>query len=168
MGPIPVGTIDLEIWEEVLGFEGLYEVSSLGRVRGLKRGNILKPTPDRDGYLRVSLSKDGKWRNHAVHHLVLNAFVGVREPGEETRHLDNIKSNCRLDNLEWSSHQRNMQDNIFRENMYRRKFTIEQVSEIRCRVFERGTIESYCASLGITRRHFHAIRAGRIYAKWEK
>lgn len=155
-----MGTIVQEEWLPVLGFEHLYRVSSLGRVQNIRTGLVLKATPDKDGYLRVSLRKDGKHRNHAVHHLVLNTFVGLREPGEECRHLDDVKGNCRLDNLEWSDHSTNMADKRLRYS----RLTIEQINHIRTGTFEYGSIISYCEELGISRRTFHGIRCGRSYS----
>lgn len=103
-----------EEWRPVVGFEGLYEVSSLGRVRSLDRtvvrsdgmalrlkGRLLKFRSDSYGYLRVALLDHGTRKEGYVHHLVLEAFGRVRPSGAETRHLDNCRSNNTLNNLEW-------------------------------------------------------------------
>lgn len=95
---------ELEIWKPVVGFDLTHEVSSLGRVRSLRRPGvatttILKPWFDARGYARVSPN----CKTRKVHHLVLEAFVRVRAPGEECAHLDGNPSNNRLANLAWKT-----------------------------------------------------------------
>ncbi|EYT61551.1 NUMOD4 motif-containing HNH endonuclease [Microbacterium sp. UCD-TDU] len=99
-----------EQWRPVLGYD-LYEVSDLGRVRS-KRGSrrILKQQPTRDGYMVLNLSQKGAVTKRRVHHLVLEAFVGVRADGQEACHGDGERSNNRLSNLRWDTHLANMAD----------------------------------------------------------
>lgn len=110
-----------EEWKPVYGYLGLYEVSSLGRVRslphktirGMRGGKILKPATLPSGYLIVVLSKvPNTKRKHAyVHTLVLETFVGSRPPGKEACHdPDGSRANCRLDNLRWGTRTENMRD----------------------------------------------------------
>lgn len=98
-----------EEWRPVVGWEGRYEVSNLGRVKSLRgRGNgppmILLPSVVR-GYLRVTPGpRNGKIRT--VHSLVAEAFLGPRPAPRdgyriEANHIDGVKSNCRSGNLEW-------------------------------------------------------------------
>ncbi|WP_085104883.1 NUMOD4 motif-containing HNH endonuclease [Mycobacterium paraense] len=118
-----------ERWLPVVGYEGLYEVSDQGRVKSLARtstlrnrwGNIgtrrtaerlLKPCPDKGGYLNVGLSRDGRRRNYFAHSLVLTTFVGPCPPGQECCHLDNVKTNNRLDNLLWDTPSQNQLDRV--------------------------------------------------------
>lgn len=93
-----------EIWMPVTGYEGKYEVSNEGRVRSLnyrhtgktkelKAGNVR-------GYLNVVLCKNGKKKNYKVHRLVLEAFRGAIPAGMEINHLDEVKTNNWLSNLE--------------------------------------------------------------------
>ncbi len=93
-----------ETWKPVGGFEGLYAVSNLGRVKSLKRnttsGGIMKTHINR-GYEYVHLCKDGKHYNAKVHRLVASAFVGNPMGKPEVNHLDEDKTNNRADNLEW-------------------------------------------------------------------
>lgn len=105
-----------EIWRPVVGWEGLYEVSNLGRVRSLDRdcitgprrisrirGRVLSLTPC--GYKgrrrRVALHAEGKLSQRFVHHLVLEAFIGPRPPGYTANHLDGDASRNWASNLEW-------------------------------------------------------------------
>ncbi len=92
-----------EEWRAVVGFEGRYEVSDLGRVRRI--GNAPRtPTPNHDGYPEVCFWVDGKVRNFKVHRLVCRAFHGPDNIlHNEVAHLDGSRDNARADNLKWAS-----------------------------------------------------------------
>lgn len=107
---------DLEVWKPVPGYEGLYEVSSIGRVKSLPRlrvkGGIMKLRPgNKSGcYLAVALSKHDVRVVHYVHYLVLLAFVGPRPEGLEVRHLDGNDLNNTLGNLAYGTSAENKAD----------------------------------------------------------
>jgi hypothetical protein len=123
---------DEEQWRDVPGYEGLYQVSSWGKVKSLSRqtrngpgdnhwmwskDRILAAPIDARGYRYVGLPRfaaDGQatctYKNHRVHLLVLAAFVGPLPQDQMGRHLDNNKLNNRLDNLAYGTHQDNMND----------------------------------------------------------
>lgn len=88
-----------ETWKPVPGYEGLYEVSDLGRVKGLKRGKIRKLNKSKNGYLLIILCKDGKTKGYPVHRLVYSAFNGEIPEGFEVNHIKEDKTNNRLCNL---------------------------------------------------------------------
>ena len=92
-----------EIWKPVDGFEGLYEISNLGRIKSLWFGNekILKPQKDRLGYLRVSLYRNGKVKHFLAHRLVAEAFIQNPKGFEQVNHRDEVKTNNCISNLEW-------------------------------------------------------------------
>ena len=103
-----------EQWRPVVGYEGLYSVSSHGRIRDeidrnrYRAGRIRAGCPNADGYLRISLTKDFKRKKWFVHKLVAEAFIGLPVDGMEVNHIDGVKTNNRLDNLEYRTHQGNM------------------------------------------------------------
>ncbi len=108
-----------EHWLPIAGYEKLYEVSDVGRVRsldrqsdqGLRKGRIRKPGEAGEGYIAVTLSKDGIVRAHYVHRLVLETFVGPCPVGMEGCHdPDPTRTNCRLDNLRWDTRKNNQHD----------------------------------------------------------
>ena len=95
-----------EIWKPVDGFEWFYEVSDLGNVRSLNYHNWgiaknLTPVLDKDGYLRVCLSMNGKQYNRTVHRMVALAFLDNPENLPQINHVNEDKSDNRVCNLEW-------------------------------------------------------------------
>lgn len=112
-----------EQWKPVVGYESLYEVSDLGRVRSVDRrvptsnghyrrfrSKILNPYVRPNGYLIVSLSQDGKERAARVHALVLAAFVGPKPVDMECLHGNGIRDDNRIHNLRYGTRSDNMQD----------------------------------------------------------
>ena len=107
-----------ETWRPVLGFPG-YEVSDQGRVKSLARRNlqgamrrerILRTDKTWAGYLLVRLALDGVKHARTVHSLVLEAFVGPRPVGLQTRHLNGVRDDNSLVNLRWGTIQENRAD----------------------------------------------------------
>lgn len=92
-----------EVWKDVVGYEGLYEVSDLGNVRSTKRGNLknLYLKSHNRGYLQVELFKDGKSKMLMVHRIVAQAFIKNADGFPQVNHKDENKTNNRVDNLEW-------------------------------------------------------------------
>lgn len=96
-----------ETWKAVQGYEGLYEVSDLGRVRSLNylhsgEVKIMKPSKQRKGYLQVNLYKNGIAKKHKVHRLVALAFVeGYDLFKNQVNHINEDKTDNRAVNLEW-------------------------------------------------------------------
>lgn len=115
-----------ERWLPVAGWEGLYQVSDLGRVRSLDRmvrcrggktrihrGVVLRQIQDGCGRRIVHLEQASRGqRTVRVHHLVLSAFVGPRPPDTEGCHNDGDSANVRVSNLRWDSHSENMFDQV--------------------------------------------------------
>lgn len=109
-----------EVWKEVPGWEGLYEVSTLGRVwsRPRKRvpGGIMKPTARAKGYLMVTLWNTRRYhQDMKVHHLVLFTFVSPRPPNLMCRHLNGNAHDNRLMNLRWGTAKENAEDRVRHE-----------------------------------------------------
>ncbi len=98
-----------EIWKDIKDYEGLYEVSNLGRVRNVLRDKQLKPSINTHGYYRVALTKDKKAKHFKVHRLVALNFIGEQETPDRrfVNHIDLDKSNNTLMNLEWVTRMEN-------------------------------------------------------------
>jgi hypothetical protein len=110
-----------EEWRDVVGYEGLYQVSTLGRVKSLekrlriKSGNyrikletIKRQHVANNGYLTVGLSDSGKNRNVLVHRLIAEAFIENSGNLETVNHINGIKTDNNVHNLEWCSHRDNL------------------------------------------------------------
>ena len=115
----------IERWLPVVGFEGVYEVSDLGNVRGLDRqltnrngvkrvwrGSLIAGIPDHDGYLWVHLANSGTRSRRSIHSLVMGAFVGPRPEGNDVAHGDGNPRNNHLSNLRYCTRSENMMDMV--------------------------------------------------------
>ena len=98
---------DNEIWKDIKGYEGLYQVSNLGRVKNKRRNRLLKLRLERNGYLRVSLYKNSKVSCKFVHRLVAQNFIPNPNNLEYVNHKDEDKSNNDASNLEWCTRRYN-------------------------------------------------------------
>lgn len=107
-----------EKWKDVTGYEGLYQVSSLGRVRavsftnnqvkGLPRLHIMKPFDNGSGYLVLSLTKEGQRKNYYVHRLVAAAFLPNVDGLPVINHKNHDTKDNRAENLEWCTQEKNV------------------------------------------------------------
>ena len=95
-----------EEWRDILGYEGLYQVSNLGRVKNNKN-KIMKHHMNEKGYYRITLCKYGKRKSHLIHRLVAEAFIPNRCNLSEVNHIDENKGNNQVENLEWCTHKYN-------------------------------------------------------------
>ena len=102
-----------EIWKSIKNYEGLYEVSNLGRVKSLNynktgKEQILKPAKVKNGYLLVGLCNNKKVKTYHVHRLVAQTFIPNPNDLPQVNHKDEDKENNCIDNLEWCSAEYNM------------------------------------------------------------
>ena len=112
----------METYKDIKGFEGLYQVSNLGNVKSLEKSHksgfmgrgitvrpekIRKLSKDKDGYMCVSLSLNGKVFSKKVHRLVAEAFIPNPSKKHEVNHKNLLKNDNRVDNLEWCSRSEN-------------------------------------------------------------
>ena len=109
-----------EIWKDIKGYEGLYQVSNLGRVKSIlcwcgngktkiwkEKEKILSNCVDNNGYIRVVLFKECKGKNVRVHRLVAEAFIPNLEDKRVVNHINGIKTDNRVENLEWCTYGEN-------------------------------------------------------------
>ena len=138
-----------EVWKDVCGYEGVYEVSNLGNVRSIDRidclghirkGKVLNIVTDKYGYFVVHLSLFGKSKYHKVHRLVALAFIENPQNFRQINHKDENKKNNCVSNLEWCTSKHNINYgnrnnlvaiSLYGENGHRHKLTQKDVDEIR-------------------------------------
>lgn len=105
-----------EIWKDVVGYEGLYQVSNLGRVKSIKTWNgyehldeekIMKPYKTKRGYESIGFTKNSKTKTHRLHRVVANAFIPNLENKPVINHKNGIKDDNRVENLEWCTSSEN-------------------------------------------------------------
>lgn len=162
-----------ETWKPIVGYEGLYEVSSKGSIRRVdatvpvtrngksfvinRRGHIMKPcTSKRTGYMLVQLSAFGKVSCKSVHVLVCEAFHGPRPIGFDCAHLDGTRTNNASDNLSWVSKSENQSHRVMHgtdnrgENAYQAKLNEQMVLEVRRLKAAGKPIRQIATDMGIT------------------
>jgi hypothetical protein len=93
----------IEVWKDIAGYEGCYEVSDLGRVRNVRTNRVLSPGISQ-GYYYVVLCKHGERHNKQVNRLVAEAFIENPYGYPIVNHKDEIKTNNTVGNLEWCTH----------------------------------------------------------------
>lgn len=108
-----IENIEGEIWKDIKGYEGMYQVSNMGRIKGLRRvinrinspmelpEKLLTPILDKHGYFIIHLSKENKKKKFYIHRLLGEYFIGNPTNQECINHKNGIKTDNSLDNLEW-------------------------------------------------------------------
>lgn len=165
-----------EVWRDIPGYEGKYQVSTEGRVRSLDRyvragkngkgmrkvnGRVLRPGRYcKSGHVSVVLGKGTPGK--PVHQLVALAFLGPRPRGLDICHNDGNPSNNRLSNLRYDTRTNNILD-TYKNGGAWRKTTVEQVKEVRERLALGDTGASIARRVGVSEQTVSAIKTGRSF-----
>jgi len=172
-----------EIWKDIKGYEGIYQVSNLGRIKSLEREipwnrwpgfrvilneKILKPGLCR-GYSRVTLSKNKQKNEFQVHRLVLEAFVEPCQDGLEANHKNFDRSDNRVENLEWVTRSENIKHS-FRYGRNNQKGSkngyakLEEKDVLKIREFGKGVKQRILAEMfSVTQCHISDIINRKIW-----
>ena len=168
--------IENEVWRDIAGYDGMYQVSDLGRVRSKKYGDwrVFRPNKNKYGYLYVGLSKENKRKHFYVHRLVAQAFIENDNIfNTEINHINEDKSDNKVSNLEYCDRSYNVTYNGLQQrrtanyrrsnykrdkikNLYRPDISIKQniamfkENGIDC---SEGTVRNLRKELGLTRKY---------------
>jgi hypothetical protein len=124
----------VEVWKSIKGYEGIYEISNLGRIKTLSRiirgrkmpEKIKKLDKTKQGYLRVELSKNKSKKKYSVHRLVAQTFIENCNKYPCVNHKDENPSNNSVDNLEWCTH---LYNNLYNNKHKRNCKKIKQLDK---------------------------------------
>lgn len=174
----------MEIWKPIPKYEDFYEASSLGRIRSKDRirangiplkGRVLKPNPERGGYLQVALYRSGEKPKYLkVHRLVASAFLPNPQSKEQVNHKNGIRNDNRLENLEWcscSENHRHAFDVLGKQATkywlgkasINRKLTKEQIEQI---IQDKRSQETIAKEYGVSQQTISNIKTGKYYVSW--
>lgn len=179
----------IEEWRSVVGYEGYYDVSNLGRVKSLRRvvangpgvTRVVKQSiltasgAGRDEYAIVNLAVQRKNRTFRVNILVLEAFIGPRPTAMVSCHGDGCKQNNALSNLRWDTQQANIDDkaihgtNPVGEKNAMAKFSNDQIAKLKAELRGIGDMSytEFGRIRGLTRRHVSSVASGKRWASVE-
>ena len=116
-------------WTPVVGYEDLYLVSTNGKVYSIRSHKILAPRKHNAGYLRVTLSRNGKRKDAYIHRLMCEAFFGTPNDGRNyVNHLDENPAHNQITNLEWTTNSNNIKYSWERHREERAKYFQENSS----------------------------------------
>lgn len=181
-----------EIWKTIPEYEGLYLISTLGKVKRLKPRNrksfkpnyLLTPYNGSHGYLIVALIKDKKVRTFTIHRLMAITFFGPRPEGYHVNHKDANKWNNKLSNLEYVTHAENIahakklglfprgEDHwMFKkphripkgEQIARAIFTSEQIRDIKARIARGEKRKEIANRYGVAPTYISQIKHGKVW-----
>ena len=169
-----------EIWRPVPGYEGIYEVSNLGRVKGVDRivrhncggdkfvsGKILSPLKLRNGYYQIALWSKGHRKVMLLHKIVLLAFKGECPQGLETMHLNSDRADNRLSNLLYGTHSENTIETIRLGRNGKQRLNPSKVIAIRDRLQKGEKVKSIAKIYEVSERAISQIKNGHTYS-WVK
>lgn len=133
-----------EIWKDIEGYEGLYQVSNLGRVKSLDRlvktninnveerlfrGKELSYDIGKNGYVYVCLFLNGKGKRKSIHRIVAEAFIPNPDNKPQVNHINTIRADNRVENLEWCTHTENMNNPLTKDKLSNCKIGRKQSEE---------------------------------------
>ena len=148
-----------EVWRDVDGFEGLYMVSNLGKVKNMTTGKLLHPTSGEDGRKILRLKDaDGKPKMVKLHRLIAKAFIPNPNEYDVINHIDSNPANNDISNLEWCTQRQNIWHSLRFGNRERRDpRVIERLAKqgmtanemVKASGYSRKAVDKYCKMTGV-------------------
>lgn len=150
-----------EEWRAVVGYEGRYRVSSMGRVWDRRKAKLLHTGFTTKGYLRVNLADAcGERRQYLVHVLIAEAFLGPKPAGHMVRHLDGVKHNNVLGNLAWGTASQNGLDVKWHGGGGSHKLLVWEVAVIKRALNAGQTIAALARAFEVAESTIRRIKQG--------
>jgi hypothetical protein len=159
--------LENEVWKTIPGYEGYYEVSNLGGIRSFQTKVLRKMNGvNSSGYQVVVFYKEGKTKSYTVHRLVAKSFISNHKSKREVNHINGVKTDNRVENLEWVTPRENQRHSVDTglkskgESNYNSKLTEIQAREIKYGHLGLSHKEIACI-YGVATSRINAIRMGR-------
>jgi hypothetical protein len=153
----------MEIWKDIIGYESEYQISTFGRVKNIKLNKVLKGSLDKDGYPRVGI----KGKTFRVNRLVAINFISNTNNNDQVNHINGIKADNRIENLEWMSCIENIRhahriglsnmNHLTGENHPSSKYTNEFISKIKKELLSKRPIQ-ICKEYNLPMKLVSAIK----------
>lgn len=173
----------MEIWKDIDGYPN-YQVSNLGRVRSLDRiittkkgmvrnlkGKIMTPNPDLNNYQHLLLSKEGEQSGFLVHRLVAQAFLPNPDNKPEINHINTIRTDNRVENLEWCTRKENVNNPLSIKNYHNRKVVMSDETKkkislaLKSRKMSKESIEKHRQK--VMKPILQFTKSGEFIRKWD-
>ena len=171
----------MEVWKPVPGYEGLYEVSDLGRVRSLDRlclgrdrreevhhGKVLNAQKLKNGYLEVYLCRGSKRKHRTIHSLVAEAFLGPRPEKCDIMHSDGNRENNCVSNLSYDTRAENLHSTYsYGGKQANGKLSLTDVDDVRARLYRGESAYSIAKDYSVHPTAIYHIRDGKAFGWYE-
>lgn len=163
-----------EVWKDIKDYEGIYQVSNLGNVKCLgnefsRKERFLKLSPQSKGYLTVVLQKNATRKMVLVHRIVAEYFVDNAESKVQVNHINGIKTDNRVENLEWVSHRENLnhaiKNNLTLKGEENRNSKLKDIDVVKIHsLLQNGTtIKELSESYNVSYSTIDGIRTNRYW-----
>jgi hypothetical protein len=155
-----------ELWRNIDGYKGLYQISSMGNIRSFKynKPRILKARMNSKGYNYVNLCINGKFKSICNHRLVAKYFLDKNKFNKyEVNHIDGNKNNNSLENLEYVTRLENMKHALKNKLLKNLKIDFTKADEIRYKYKNGSKLESLCKEYNLSKSNIYRIINNKIW-----